>query len=569
MGSALSLVLLAYFLVFPYSSNAEESCPSDTVGLCTPGVTEVIESDTVTSTETSSTGTTTTEVITETTTTTTVTNENIGDLLTDQKVSAMGRNQKFGGDMSSDWGGQGPATMSSSSTCGDLGTDKCAQITGSGNSTSTMGVSGMGTTFIQTINVSNLGIGSSGGRTNYTIKVEKRDASDRIYMHITGKDGSTVSFAGTDILSEAGVASGYQAYSGGFDFGGTLTSLIVEVGGRDINLSIGPLFDDVTVNVLWNVISTIVLEQITTIESFVSLGIFDQETIDVATNVFENNNISIGPGGQTDIQPNIEENVENMPSYETVQMEMEIEMPDVEFGSSMNMDMPTSGMSIPEVEVEMSVNIEMEMEMENDTSSETMGTTPSQDSKDISTPEPESTSESAVESSTEQEPEPNAESKSESSTEQEPAAKPQDAASSDSKPEPKQEVAESKTKKGAVQTQPAKKQKVKSVSVKKQEKKQEKKQVAKQKAAKKILKKMGDKRKYDNVNQIKTLIVMQVLGNTKDFFSAQKLIPQPEGFFTQTRIPDATLSDNNYNQYFLFGGSDAAHNALTESQYRR
>ena len=505
MGSALSLVLLAYFLVFPYSSNAEESCPSDTVGLCTPGVTEVIESDTVTSTETSSTGTTTTEVITETTTTTTVTNENIGDLLTDQKVSAMGRNQKFGGDMSSDWGGQGPAT----------------------------------------------------------IKVEKRDASDRIYMHITGKDGSTVSFAGTDILSEAGVASGYQAYSGGFDFGGTLTSLIVEVGGRDINLSIGPLFDDVTVNVLWNVISTIVLEQITTIESFVSLGIFDQETIDVATNVFENNNISIGPGGQTDIQPNIEENVENMPSYETVQMEMEIEMPDVEFGSSMNMDMPTSGMSIPEVEVEMSVNIEMEME--NDTSSETMGTTPSQDSKDISTPEPESTSESAVESSTEQEPESNAESNAESSAEQEPAAKPQDAASSDSKPEPKQEVAESKTKKGAVQTQPAKKQKVKSVSVKKQEKKQ----VAKQKAAKKILKKMGDKRKYDNVNQIKTLIVMQVLGNTKDFFSAQKLIPQPEGFFTQTRIPDATLSDNNYNQYFLFGGSDAAHNALTESQYRR
>ena len=79
---------------------------------------------------------------------------------------------------------------------------------------------------------------------------------------------------------------------------------------------------------------------------------------------------------------------------------------------------------------------------------------------------------------------------------------------------------------------------------------------------------MGDRGKYDNVNQIKTLIVMQVLGNTKDFFSAQKLIPQPEGFFTQTRIPDATLSDNNYNQYFMFGGSDAAHDVLVNSQYR-
>jgi len=464
MGSALSLALLALFLVFPYSSsNAEESCPSDTVGLCTPGVTEVIESDTVTTTETSGTGTTTTETTTTETTTTTVTNEDTGNLLTDQKVSAMGRNQRYGGDMSSDWGGQGPANMPSGSTCGQLGTDRCAQITGSGNSTSTMGVSGMGTTFIQTINVSNLGIGSSGGRTNYTIKVEKRDASDRIYMHITGKDGTTVSFSGTDILSEAGVASGYQAYSGGFDFGGTLTSLIVEVGGRDINLSIGPLFDDVTVNVLYNVISTIVLEQITSIESFISLGIFDQETIDVATNVFENNNISIGPGGETDIQPNIDENIENMPSYEDVQMEMEMEMSDMEFSSSMDMEMPTPDISIPEVEMEM----EMEMEMESPTSE------------------------------------------------------------------------------------------------------QEKKQVAKQKAAKKILKKMGDRGKYDNVNQIKTLIVMQVLGNTKDFFSAQKLIPQPEGFFTQTRIPDATLSDNNYNQYFMFGGSDVVHNALIESQYRR
>jgi hypothetical protein len=398
-----------------------------------------------------------------------------------------------------------------------------------------MGVPGMGTTFIQTINVSNLGIGSSGGRTNYTIKVEKRDASDRIYMHITGKDGSTVSFAGTDILSEAGVASGYQAYSGGFDFGGTLTSLIVEVGGRDINLSIGPLFDDVTVNVLWNVISTIVLEQITTIESFVSLGIFDQETIDVATNVFENNNISIGPGGQTDIQPNIEENVENMPSYETVQMEMEIEMPDMEFSSSM--DMPAPDTSIPEVEAEMSVNMEMEMEMESPAPEpmETAGPEKSMD-EEASSPGPNKTDEPTEE------------------------IKPESLSVDSPSEDNESEVVENKS---------APKKEIKAESKKVTKTKQEKKQAAKQKAAKKILKKMGDKRKYDNVNQIKTLIVMQVLGNTKDFFSAQKLIPQPEGFFTQTRIPDATISDNNYNQYFMFGGSDAAHNELIESQYRR
>ena len=63
------------------------------------------------------------------------------------------------GSMQIDWGGQGPASMPSGNTCGELGADKCAQITGSGNSTSTMGVSGMGTTFIiNNINISDLQI---------------------------------------------------------------------------------------------------------------------------------------------------------------------------------------------------------------------------------------------------------------------------------------------------------------------------------------------------------------------------------------------------------------------------
>ena len=34
-----------------------------------------------------------------------------------------------------------------------------------------------------------------------------------------------VYLAGTDILSESGVASGYQEYTGGFDFAGTITNL--------------------------------------------------------------------------------------------------------------------------------------------------------------------------------------------------------------------------------------------------------------------------------------------------------------------------------------------------------
>ena len=119
-----------------------------------------------------------------------------------------------------DWGGQGPASMPTGNTCGELGTDKCAQITGSGNSTSTMGVPGMGTTFIiNNINISDLEI-DKGGQVRYSIEVEKRDAQDRIYMHITGRNGSNTVFQGTDILSESGIASGYQSYTGSFDFSG-------------------------------------------------------------------------------------------------------------------------------------------------------------------------------------------------------------------------------------------------------------------------------------------------------------------------------------------------------------
>ena len=92
-------------------------------------------------------------------------------------------------------------------------------------------------------------------------------------------------------------------------------------------------------------------------------------------------------------------------------------------------------------------------------------------------------------------------------------------------------------------------------------------QTAKQKVASKIVKNMGDKGRYDETNQLKTLVVMQVLGNTKTFFDTQKTLQDTENFFDLTTIPDNTISDSNYAQYIMFGGSDAAHSALVDSQY--
>jgi hypothetical protein len=380
--------------------------------------------------------------------------------------------------MDVDWGGQGPANMPSGNNCYALGSDKCAQITGSGNSTSTMGVSGMGTTFIQTVDISDLNI-QRGGEVRYSIEVDKRDAQDRIYMHITGLNGSNQVFAGTDILSETGVASGYQSYNGSFDFSGVLNKVTIEVGGRDINLAIGPLFDDVTVNVFYNVISTIIEQQITTVEQIYYLNIFDPTELEFAEEVFEFNDISFDDG-DIDFAP-IEAPTEEV-TYETVELEIQ------EFEIDFEIDLPQPEIASVEVQTEMELELEIEMEME----------------LDLPEPEVEETIEVAQveepvdEQPTEETTEPDSETTEESAVEPEDSAE-QEEVQQEEVEEPEKPVKEPS---------------------------------AKEKAATKIVKKIDDKARYDESNQMKTLIVMQILGNTKNFFDTQ-----------------STIQDTNVNEY--------------------
>ena len=489
-----------------FSSKAVD-CSTDTVGLCTPTIEEIIN-ETVTETiDYEANGHTVTTTTTTDTTTTTVTNEDSGNILdSDNGYVATSKD----GSMDVDWGGQGPASMPTGSTCGQLGADKCAQITGSGSSTSTMGVEGMGTTFIQTVDISELDI-KYGGRTNYSIKVDKQDSQDRIYMHITGRNGNTSVFSGTDILSESGVNSGYQTYESGFDFAGTITTLVIEIGGRDINMAIGPVFDDIAVNVLYNTISTIVTQSITSVEMWVAYGgSTETEVIDIVETVFDNNIVTEQPGGEIDIQPINEPDIEV--SYETVEMEMKIEIPEME-------------METPEVEmasVETDIEAEMEMEM----------------------PEPEPQSEEVQNEPTE-----------ENTTEPEP----------DTQEEPQQEESTPETTEN--ETEEVETEEVEEKEEPKEEPKKE--ESKKEVAAKKILKKMGDKGRYDSANQLKTLIVMQVLGDSKSFFDSQQQLNDIDGFFTDQFIPDAELTTNNIAQYFLFAGSDGLMNEMVMQQWQK
>ena len=436
--------LCLLFLLASFYSKAN-TCLPDVEGLCTPGVT-IDEQVTIEKTEedkgTEIIFTTTT---TKTTTTTTVTNEDSGDIL-DGDNDYVATNKE--GDMDVDWGGQGPASMPSGTSCGQLGSDKCAMITGSGNNKSRMGVDGMGTTFYQEIDISDLSI-DNGGEVTYSIKVDKQDAQDRIYMHVTGTGGGTTVFSGTDILSESGVASGYQSYNGSFDFSGVLSKITIEIGGRDINLAIGPMFDDVSVNVFYNVISTIIEQQITTVEEIVYLNLTDPTQVELIEEIIEYNDIKIDDSGEIEFTP-----------IETVQEEITYESVEIEI-AELKLDIPEPEAEIVQVETEVEAEIQMEME-----------------EVEVVEPEPEETTEETQEAQPEPEPE-----------------KPQ---TSQKEEDSKETVEEEKPSKPKVSE--------------------------KEKAATKIVKKIDDKARYDDAAQTKTLIVMQILGNTKTFFDAQSTI---------------------------------------------
>jgi len=471
LRSLLLWLWLCISVSLSYSSHAVD-CSTDTIGLCTPTVEEIIDEVITETIEHEADGITIITTTETTTTTTTVTNEDSLDILDGDNDFVVSSKE---GDMDIDWGGQGSASMPSGNSCGQLGTDKCAMITGSGNSTSVMGVDGMGTTFINTVDVSDLNI-THGGRTNYSIKVDKQDSSDSIYMHITGRNGNTNVFSGTDILSASGTNSGYQTYESGFDFSGSLTSIIIEVGGRDINLAIGPLFDDVTVNVLYNVINTIITESITSVEMFIALNIdTPEDIIDVVEDVFEAND-AIDTDEGFILEPiEIDE-----PTYESIEIEIEeIEIAEIE------------------IEVEIEAEIEAEIEITEEVEEPT---------EEI-TPEVEEKTEEVAEVKEEQKEEP--------------------------KPEPKQTKKES----------------------------------SKEKAVKKIMKKIDDKQRYDSANQMKTLIVMQVLSNAKSFFNSQTQLNDRVGFFTDATLPDSVINDNNIASYYLFAGSDGLMNDMIDSQW--
>ena len=221
-------------------------------------------------------------------------------------------------------------------------------------------------------------------------------------------------------------------------------------------------------------------------------------------------------------------------------MELELEMP------SMDLPEPTQEVQVEVAEVSAEIETEMNNGSEMATDQPVEPTEPQTESGTDGETQTSEGSESTTEGeSTEQGGEPSTDNESTGESESNGAPKStssseenQDAQSAEPQQKPKAKVKVAKPKKSA-----------------------------KQKAANKIVKKMGDKGRYDSTNQLKTLVIMNVLTDSKKFL-VQPTIPQPTGFFTDTKMPDAQLPENNAAAWMLMGGSNQLHDRLTGLQYK-
>lgn len=296
-------------LVFcSYSSTAQpdttDACPTGTVGLCDPSVISIITEDVVV-TETTKPGGI--EIVTETTTTTsttTIANQDSGDIL--DPSNGFVPNSKSG-NSEVDWGGVGSAI--NSTNCGTINNGKCAGLTSSNL-----------TTYRQTVNVGSLSMENRGGRMNYSLEIDVSDPSDTAYFKLITAENTY-----TNVLSAAGSTT-YGTLSGGFDFADNITSVYIEFGGVNHNISTTyPLIDTITLNIFWNTVSTIITNHITTLTEFIALD-FGDGANDIAIDLFEQNDVVPLPTGEIEFKPIEGPGTENEVTIETIEDDLNASM---------------------------------------------------------------------------------------------------------------------------------------------------------------------------------------------------------------------------------------------------
>ena len=566
-------VLLVCSLVFPsFSSNAGDGVDSNTItsGTVVTTSTGNATSSTVDNDDGSQTTTATTP-ITTTTTTTTVTQTEVGNVVSNPNFT-----NSQGGGSSTDWniqacGGSGCAFSPSQGFKTSYGTGIITQS----RTAAQLGLeadineveAGQGFTFSFGADVNNTrknkigGDYSQGGVTDtWSIKLEVFDEVGNLLgdesIGVTG--GTNIGTTHQTNQTETGTL---HINSGNIVNSGTLT-----LSGIDLGYwggLYGPSFNNVFTTFLYNEIEIEISTALSYSELVTTVGCDILGTCKEDISTLLATTIDLTPDTTTEvaeltIEP-IAAPVETGPAPTentgTSMAELTpapIEMPTIQA--------PVMAAPIQSFSPEASVETEIQAEISNDigaTIDTPVAAGPSEGgSSTQNTPEP--GPEPATETAG-SEPEPESETTTAKAAEPEAKNEPQEKTSAPEKAS--NEKPESKS--APVKKQTAKKEQ--KATPKKMTKKQQKRK-AKQKAAKKLVKKMGDKGKYEGGNQLKTLVIMSVLGNSREFFSAQKMLPDTPGFFQTTRVPDTQITDNSAAAYYMIGGSSVVMDQLIESQ---
>ena len=133
------------------------------------------------------------------------------------------------------------------STCpsSEIGSGKCAEITGSNL-----------TTFDQYVNIGDFHI-TDGGALDWELSMHFYDTQDSAYFQTKGYSDNVLQWDTGEINLQNN--NNATTYTGSYDFDNSLDRVFVRIGGVDnTNLARGPLFDDVSYIINYNVITTAV-----------------------------------------------------------------------------------------------------------------------------------------------------------------------------------------------------------------------------------------------------------------------------------------------------------------------
>jgi len=270
-------------------------------------------------------GTTTTSVIEDqgdvqeiTETAVTIENKTTGDILDGDTGIVSSR---YEGDMDLDWGGIGSANM-----------PNCpSQFSGGGRCAK--GTSNSLTTFQQNINIAQFHI-EDGGALEWSLDGWHSQANTSMYFELKGYNDNILLWTDkTDFAYNNYTDSSSYNYAGNYDYAGGLDKLFVSVGGAK-----NYYFDNVQLDVNYNVISTVITTYLQYVESQVMINqtiveteIYEyQDTIAPETSYEEMDNYAVGMPDVLMDQPMaieplvLEQTMEYEPIVETNTFEPEI-----------------------------------------------------------------------------------------------------------------------------------------------------------------------------------------------------------------------------------------------------